>query len=62
MQIAEIEETNEFLFDQGKFNEQRFEKLSERLAKLINECQIKYTDCEQQIEIIKKEFTNTFED
>lgn len=62
MQIAELEETNGYLFDQGKFNEQRFEQLSDRLTKLINECQTKYTDSEQQINIIKKEFTNTFAD
>lgn len=62
MQIAELEETNGFLFDQGKFNEQRFEQLSDRITKLINECQTKYTDCEYQIDVIKNEFINTFGD
>lgn len=61
MKIAELEEANGFLFDQGKFNEQRFEQLSNRLTSLIIECQTKYNDCEQQVDIIKKELTNTFE-
>lgn len=58
LQIVKLEETNDVLFNQGKFNEQRFDQLSERITKLINECQTKYTDCVQQTDIIRKEFTN----
>lgn len=57
VKIAELEETNEFLFNQEKFNKQRFDKLSDRVTKLINESQIKYNNCEQQTEIIQKEIS-----
>lgn len=57
VQIAEIEETNELLFNQEKFNSQRFENLSERITKMINECQIKYQKQIQQMEILQKGIT-----
>jgi len=62
VQIASLEETNEVLFNQGKFNKQRFDQISERISMLINECQTKYTECVQQTNVIRKDFTNILKD
>ena len=62
VQIASLEETNEVLFNQGKFNKQRFDQLSERITMLIDKCQTKYNDCVQQAELIRKDFTNILKD
>jgi len=62
LQIMGLEETNEVLFNQGKFNKQRFDQLSERITMLIDECQTKYTDCIQQTDLIREDFTNILKD
>jgi len=62
VQIAGLEETNEVLFNQGKFNKQRFDQVSERITMLINECQTKYDNISQQIDLIRKDFTNILKD
>jgi hypothetical protein len=54
VQIAELEETNEVLFNQNEFNKQRFEHLSQRINKLISESKTKYRSCEQQSNTLKK--------
>lgn len=56
LQIAELENTNEYLFEQEKFNKQRLNELSERVTKLIDESEIKYNFCVNDTEIIRKEF------
>lgn len=62
VQIAELEETNEILFNQGKFNKQRYDQLSDRITKLLNDCQIKYTNSLEQTEVIRKEFLSMLRD
>lgn len=62
VQIVGLEETNEVLFNQGKFNKQRFDQVSERITILINECQTKYDNISQQIDLIRKDFTNILKD
>lgn len=62
VQISELEETNEVLFNQGNFNKQRFDQLSQRITTLIDDCQTKYTNCEKQTDEIRKEFTNMLKD
>lgn len=55
IQIAELEETNEILLNKGKFNDQKYDKLFERITNLSNECQTKYNDFQEQRNIIRKE-------
>ncbi|XP_015370525.1 PREDICTED: uncharacterized protein LOC107166392 [Diuraphis noxia] len=62
VKIAGLEETNEVLFNQGKFNKQRFDQVSERITILIDECQTKYNSILQQIDLIKKDFANILND
>lgn len=54
-QVAELEGTNEVLFHQGKFNQQRYDQLYDRITKLTNESQIKYKNSEEQTCILQKE-------
>jgi len=61
-QIAGLEETNEVLFNQAKFNKQRFDQVSERITILIDECQTKYNNILQQIDLIRKDFTDILKD
>lgn len=56
IKIAELEETNEVLFNQGKFNQQRYNQLSDRITKLLNECQTKYINDVEQTEAQREEF------
>lgn len=58
VKIADLEETNEVLFNQGQFNKQRFDQISERITMLIDECQTKYNNILQQIDLIRKDFPN----
>lgn len=51
--IVELEETNEVLFNQRKFNKQRYEHLSQRISNLICESKTKYRNYEQQSDILK---------
>jgi len=62
VQIADLEETNEVLFNQGNFNKQRFDQVSARVTILIDECQSKYDNILQQIDLIRKDFTNILKD
>ncbi|XP_003244254.1 uncharacterized protein LOC100575854 [Acyrthosiphon pisum] len=62
VQISDLEETNEVLFNQGKFNKQRFDQVSERITMLIEECETKYDNILQQIDLIRKDFTNILKD
>lgn len=62
VKIADLEETNEVLFNQGKFNKQRFDQVSERITMLIDECQTKYNNILQQIDLIKINFANILKD
>lgn len=61
-EIAEVQESNEILFNQGRFNQQRFNQLSERIDKLIIDCQSKYSNCVEQTDQIRTEFTNLLKD
>ncbi|XP_060870370.1 uncharacterized protein LOC132944865 [Metopolophium dirhodum] len=62
VQISDLEETNEVLFNQGKFNKQRFDQVSERITILIEECETKYNNILQQIDLMRKDFTNILKD
>ncbi|CAI6350186.1 unnamed protein product [Macrosiphum euphorbiae] len=62
VQISDLEETNEVLFNQGKFNKQRFDQVSERITMLIEECETKYVNILQQIDLIRNDFTNILKD
>lgn len=62
IQITELEETNEVLFNQGKFNQQRYDQLSDRITKLLNDCQTKYTNGVEQTEVIREEFISMLKD
>jgi len=54
--ITELEVTNEFLFNQKKNNKQRFDQQSEKITKLINECETKYNYCLEQRKIAEEEY------
>lgn len=58
LEIIEAEESNEILFNQGKFNQQRYDNLSTRITNLIKECQTKYTNIVQQTDDISLKFNN----
>lgn len=58
VQIASLEETNDVLFNQEKFNKQRFDQLSELITMLLNECQTKYIESEQQTDRLRKDYIN----
>lgn len=58
VQISGLEETNEILFTQVQFNKQRYDKLSMKIEKLLNELNINYSQCDQQTDVIRKELTN----
>lgn len=58
-QISGLEETNEILFTQVQFNKQRYDQLSMKIEKLLNELPINYSQCVQQTDIIRKELNNT---
>lgn len=62
VQIADLEETNEILFNQANFNEQRFDQVSERIEMLKDECWTKYTSMNEQIESIRKDFVIILKD
>ncbi|XP_050422859.1 uncharacterized protein LOC126834748 [Adelges cooleyi] len=57
-QIAELEESNDILFNQEKFNKQRYNQLLERLDKLLDSCKTQYADSNEQINLIQNEFAN----
>ncbi|XP_050537779.1 uncharacterized protein LOC126903589 [Daktulosphaira vitifoliae] len=60
--INELEETNEILFNQGKFNKQCYNQLVDRIDNLMKNCETKYGDFEQQTDLIRKEFANLLKD
>jgi len=62
VQISDLEETNEVLFNQGKLNKQRFDQVSERITMLIEECETKYNNILEQIDLMRKDFTNILKD
>lgn len=58
VQISQLEQANEVLFNQGKFNQQRYDKLDKRITNLINESKTKFQTSQEvkdlvQIELLK---------
>lgn len=56
-QVAELEETNEILLNKRQLNDQKYNELSERITKLLNELQTgsQYTDYLEQKKMLRKE-------
>lgn len=61
VQITELEQTNEILFNQGNFNQQRYDILTKRITNIITECQTKYKNCQEVTDIIRKELIKLIE-
>lgn len=61
-QIAELEETNEVLFELREFKNQRFESLSQEITTLTNKSKTKYKNYEQQFDTLKKGLNEMIKD
>lgn len=61
VQITELEQTNEILFNQGNFNQQRYDILTKRITNIITECETKYKNCQEVTDVIRKELIKLIE-
>lgn len=61
-QIAELEETNEVLFELREFKNQRFESLSQEITTLTNKSKTRYKNYEQQFDTLKKGLNEMIKD
>lgn len=60
--ITALEETNDVFFNQTKFNKQRHSRMSERISKLLEKCEVSYAGDVEQADVIRQELSAMFTD
>lgn len=61
-QISQLEQENEILFNQGVFNQQRYDKLAKRIEKIIDESKTKFQTSQEVTDVVQMELVKLIND